>query len=236
MRNPRNASVAPLMITLDKKLLAYAAAASASCVGVFATQAEAEIVFTKVNKTIDFSAKTKLDLNNDGIPDFNFAEGGLGHFDNEWIHPLASNQVVASRGYWASALPAGATVGPGGSFVGHIAIMQQLFTNSFGTSYLGPWANGKRAFLGLEITIDGKRHFGWARINFPSFGKATLTGYAYETVPGKAIVTGAINDAAGDVGGAQPIDASPFLGIPTLGLLARGADGLELWRRDEAML
>jgi len=51
---------------------------------------------------------------------------------------------------------------------------------------------------------------------------ATLTGYAYETIPGKAIITGKTHGP--DVITLQ--DAS-------LGHLARGASGLSAWRQSK---
>jgi hypothetical protein len=60
---------------------------------------------------------------------------------------------------------------------------------------------------------------------------ATLTGYAYETIPGKLIIAGATKG---------PDDAEPAaslntpIPIPaTLGPLAMGAPGLSIWRRKE---
>jgi hypothetical protein len=62
--------------------------------------------------------------------------------------------------------------------------------------YGGPWLHVKQAYLGLKFVIKGKTHFGWARVKLsvPKFSgpmTATLTGYAYETIPGKAIIAGA---------------------------------------------
>ena len=47
-----------------------------------------------------------------------------------------------------------------------------------------------QAYLGLKFTIRGKIHFGWARVKVDTQQKpfsATLTGYAYETIPGKSM-------------------------------------------------
>jgi len=53
--------------------------------------------------------------------------------------------------------------------------------------------NVSNRYLGLEFKIHGKIRYGWARLSvtgsFEQF-KATLTGYAYETVPNKIIVAG----------------------------------------------
>jgi hypothetical protein len=62
---------------------------------------------------------------------------------------------------------------------------------------------------------------------------ATVTGYAYETIPGKAIVAGATKG---------PDDAEPTAALSshtpepvTLGALALGAPGLSIWRRTESV-
>jgi hypothetical protein len=76
-------------------------------------------------------------------------------------------------------------------------------------------------YLGLAFQKNGKTHFGWARLNVGPCGTA-LTGYAYETIPGKPIV-------AGDIGISAQLVPDP----PTLGVLALGTPGLDLWRREE---
>jgi hypothetical protein len=54
---------------------------------------------------------------------------------------------------------------------------------------------------------------------------AVLTGYAYETVPGKPIITGKTSGPS-EVGAVERMQ-------PTLGVLAKGSRGLDAWRRDE---
>ena len=72
-----------------------------------------------------------------------------------------------------------------------------------------------QAYLGLQFDIKGKTHFGWARVKRTSTNgggfPAEITGYAYETVPNKAIVAGRTKGA--DDGADQPA---------TLGELALG--------------
>jgi hypothetical protein len=51
----------------------------------------------------------------------------------------------------------------------------------------------KDRYLGLRFETNGQNHFGWERLSvrFSKEGfSAILTGYAYETVPNKAIPTG----------------------------------------------
>jgi hypothetical protein len=239
MRKPQTASLAPMPASLDKKLLAYFAAISAACAASVANpqSAEAKVVYTPANRTILFNGKSILDLNNDHIADFVFNGGGLGNNSAEWVRPFTSlNHVFTGSlgSYWAAALPAGVTVGPGPDFTGHKAVMEAACFCSGTWDYTGPWLNAQNLYLGLEITVNGQHHFGWARFTFSS--EVTLTGYAYETVPGKAIVTGATSDEQADAAPPpSPDNASAFLGMPSLGLLARGAATLDLWRRKEIL-
>jgi len=81
--------------------------------------------------------------------------------------------------------------------------------------YSGSWINVNKRYLGLRFKIQGKYHFGWARLNVQVANlsiTATLTGYAYETVPNKPIIAG------------REHGADPELG--SLGRLARGSAGL----------
>jgi hypothetical protein len=225
----------PLSTTLDKKLIAYAAAVGTTCAGALAMPqaAEAKVVYIPANRTIYFDGKSILDLNNDGIADFVFNGGGLGNHSAVFVRPFrTSNHVLTgSEGtYWAAVLPAGAQVGPGNGFVGHKAAMEAECDCSGSIDYVGPWLNATDKYLGLEITINGQHHFGWARLTFVAYGEATLTGYAYESVAGKTIVTGVTSDDDADSKSDHADNASSHAGIPSLGVLARGADGLELWR------
>ena len=83
--------------------------------------------------------------------------------------------------------------------------------------------------------IAGKVHFGWARLNVTCNApkvRALLTGYAYETIPGKSIVAGQTN---GVDDSEQLAAASPNTQLPesaTLGVLAVGAPALSIWRRE----
>jgi hypothetical protein len=57
----------------------------------------------------------------------------------------------------------------------------------------GTWGNVSTHYLGLSFQIDGETHYGWARLNVTVTRdsiKGTVTGYAYETVPGMPISTG----------------------------------------------
>ena len=105
------------------------------------------------------------------------------------------------------------------------------FENLEGT-YYGPWLKVKQAYLGLKFVVKGKTHFGWAHIKLnPTSGLSiseTLTGYAYETIPGKSIIagktTGRMDDFTNDDPGpaaslTKPIPDTPQ--PPSLGISSR---------------
>jgi hypothetical protein len=134
--------------------------------------------------------------------------------------PLAWGEVVGNgpeRSFQSQALPMDSSnsfyyFGGGGT------------VNSFGA-----WGKGRRftgPYLGFKFLIDGEVHYGWARVNVKAnflHLSATLTGYAYESVANRPILTGFTHgsvEASSDPSQeAQP----PVKG--SLGQLAAGASG-----------
>ena len=232
----RSRSVASLTSKLDKTLLAYTAAAGAAGVGVLALAqpVEAKVIFTPASILVpQHGGPVYLDLNGDGINDFQFSNAYAGpvdlgnHTSALSVAPVQSaNRVVTASSknrICAAALPKGSKIGlpspfqQGKSYL-PMAVFQGGYTNH--TSF-GPWLHTKKAFVGFKFTIAGTTHFGWARVNVQGFSSVTITGYAYETIANKPIVTG--NSTASDLASAQPA---------TLGRLALGAAGLVAWRRE----
>jgi len=207
---------AQLSTSAQHQLKLYALAASAAGVGVLALAqtAEGKIVYTSAHKMVRLNHALPIDLNHDGIHDFDVLN--LSHHstspygDYVAAEPLNSgNQILAlgtRRGYGASALPAGSRVGPsakqfraGRDLMAYRSSADSVFSG-------GPWKNVSKRYLGLKFLIKGKTHYGWARLNVTITDQvnATLTGYAYETAADKSIVTGKT-------------------GSGTLGTLARGS-------------
>lgn len=97
-----------------------------------------------------------------------------------------------TNSYFLSALQAGAVIGSKDYFAGGIFVK----ADSIGgvKQYLGNWVNVTNDYVGLRFKIAGKTHYGWARLTVQitsrSVIKATLTGYAYETIPNKPIIAG----------------------------------------------
>jgi hypothetical protein len=147
----------------------------------------------------------------------------------------------------ASALPAGVRVGPKGrfSYAKKTMAVDQYQDGTGGSGTCGGlWNNVKHRYLGFKFSINGKTHFGWARLNvacITQYGNhqinGVLTGYAYETVANKPIITGKTHDAEEDAEQLNPASLSvlPNPEPTTLGALAMGAHGLSIWRRKESV-
>ncbi len=247
---------AKLSDSINGLLNRYALAAGAAGVGMLALAppVEAKIVYTPAHEKFPVT----LDLNHDGIGDFVLALGGRVEtgFRSQyaWVYAPRSNNkdeivATAKRGYApAVALRAGERIGPGRLFGGAdilVAHATNYGRHSSSTLWEDQWANGgkglKDRYLGLKFMISGQVHFGWARVTVTTSGKtftATLTGYAYETVPNKCIIAGKTkgpDEIDNTIGQTNPAALTPPpRAVATLGLLAMGSPGLSIWRREES--
>jgi hypothetical protein len=212
---------------------------------------EAKIIYRPAHDKLVAGNPLGLDLNHDRVVDFYLAQGGADyeqtlkacqHVQSSTRYgkdcflgiPDSTNEMralVNSKGApFASALPYGEKIQHGDRF----AKDQMLggvsyYSDTSSGMWFGPWMNGgkgvKHRYLGLKFKINGRFHFGWARVSVATTRKGgdrfttTLTGYAYETIPGKAIV-------AGKTKGPDVITVSPA----SLGHLAAGASAIPAWR------
>jgi hypothetical protein len=240
--------------SLHQQLNTYALAASAAGVSLLALAqpSEAKIIYTHAHVVIGRNQHRAIDLNHDGIPDVVIAEhpGYLPIRSSVLLaEPARGNGIEEGKGSrgsssgWAAALKAGANIGYTQQFNQKSALM--AFRGEFGSE--GYWIYTQARYLGVKFRIKGKMHFGWARFKNSSASGATLTGFAYETVPGKSIIAGAMRGAAEDAtsnpdfanpddfdSGASLTNPIPDKSQPTsLGMLALGAQGVPLWRRKE---
>jgi hypothetical protein len=252
----RPRKTANLSDSVQHQLNKYALAAGAAGVGVMVLgqTAEAKIVYTPADTNIAPDHTIPLDLNHDGIVDFGFLDVyRRSHpygFDHTGIlSVIPANQANKIEGYsrvnrdYASALRAGVSIGPNARFTTGPKIMATVFSDTGRARELsgscdGPWS-GTNRYLGLEFIINGEVHFGWARLNVSCKGLdvfATLTGYAYETVPNKPIIAGQTkgSDEEASIGPDAALTA-PMPAAAPLGLLALGSHGLSVWRREESV-
>ena len=241
---------AVLSTAFDHSLSVYSFAAVAAGVSMLAAVAPAEGKVVVMTKTIHlpFNQLVSLDLNHDGITDFQFdlryfAEG-CGAAGSLTVTVPAGNGVVGGTAYrgYASALVRGARIGPE-KFIpsaGH-AIVElsnvEYCSGSAARSSVGKWGgNPPNRYVGVEFLIHGATHYGWIRMSVdfrPIRGKlpsATITAYGYETVANKPIKAGSAPTAV-----ASASFEVMKSGQPSLGMLALGADGLAIWCRKETL-
>jgi hypothetical protein len=236
---PQSRKTFKISDSLSRQLNTYALAASAAGVSVLALAraSEAKVVYTETHQVTGAGAPLYIDLNHDGIRDFvlrtTYYVGsscfvGLDAAGDRNINNVVAGKRFSRSGYFfsvASALPAGARIGPKRKFPVDFPLMaMELFNGGLPSQYsdVGPWAGkGKgvrNRYLGLKFVIHGKVHYGWARLSV-TLGhhrqfddvSGTLTGYAYETMPNKPII-------AGQITGPDVITVVP----ETLGSLAHG--------------
>jgi hypothetical protein len=229
--------------SLHRRLNSYAIAATAAGVSALALtpRSEAKIVYTKTHQVIGFNGIYALDINNDGIFDVVLSQWyassnyrgltGLGLV----AKPGIGNGVVATSQGLASALDRGVRIGASQRFLSlsrsnQAASMVDVQSSSSGR---GLWKNVDDRYLGLKFQLGGQTHYGWARLRVQMVNgiTATLTGYAYETVPNRPIRAG--RTQGGSDAGTTSTDASnPNRKQATsLGSLARGAQGGSTWRQ-----
>jgi hypothetical protein len=243
--------------SLHQRINMYALAASAAGVSLLALSqpAEAKIVYTKTHRVIGSNGIYSLDLNQDGTVDFLIQEwtsvsSGLG-FNALLVQEALGNGVAGSivkhstqSFHFASALKAGTRIGSGERFIHrgyHGEEMASVFQSDLGGGTFGQWVDVNNRYLGLRFRVDGKTHYGWARMSVRVQGfdiTATLTGYAFETIPGKSIRAGQTRGNDDTAVGANAADSSashanaaaesmpdarPFA---SLGWLARGTQGI----------
>jgi hypothetical protein len=239
--------------TLDHRLKLYCVAAAAAGVSVLALAqpTEAEVLFKRQRIQIG-STPVLIDLNHDGIADFQFAVHctavyHVGSFCTLSVAPLEGGAVVGFQswegrpGPFASALSPGAEVGHFSPFAeGGVVIDRNVqgfcddSSCSPGSASYGAWINNPpNRFLGVKFLIDDQIHYGWVRMQVNGLS-GTIVGYAYETVPNRPII--AHDPPEGSANNAEsPQKDQSLWGSPSLGMLALGADGVALWRHDETL-
>jgi hypothetical protein len=240
---------------LDHRLQIYALAASAAGVSLLALAepTEAKIVYTKTHKVIGTNGLYPLDLNHDGTIDFLIQQQGYpfsssGH-DGLGAKGAFGNAVQGSN-LLASALNQGALIGPRQRFISSTGTFGAVMFNvvctvDTGCSSEGKWTNVSNHYLGLRFRIHGKTHYGWARVSVTVMPQdhtitATLTGYAYETVPNQGLHAGQTHGAdtlltnseakSSESAGPSSGPTGRALQPASLGRLARGVQYVPLGR------
>jgi hypothetical protein len=166
-------------------------------------------------------------------------------FDDQ-LHAIpaqAANEIwQAGTSYGAKCandVARGIAIGPGRPFGTGDMVMYADTGTSEGHQFC-PWKGQDklRPFLGVKfLDTAGAVHYGWVRVSVV-FVRATIVGYAYETIPNKPILAGATSGADDEASTLNPSqNLAPKTAEPTaLGHLALGATGLNLWRREQEVI
>jgi hypothetical protein len=215
-----------------RRLDSYALAAGAAGVSLLALAepSAAEIVYTRIHKVIANGDSYKLDLNHDGTTDVTLQNKYFHyctHTDNycktsqTLTAILAGTNKAVHNSYGAVAMKPGMRIGARDALRGGAERM--VYCNPMFSYPSGSWINVRNRYIGIKFKINRETHYGWARLSvqvqLPLTITATLTGYAYETIPDKPIL-------AGETKGADVITVQPA----SLGRLAAGVSAIPAWR------
>jgi hypothetical protein len=246
---PRKTSL-NLSPSTHQKLNMYALTAGAAGVSVLAlaSPADARIVYTPAHEVIvGPHGEYGLDLNNDGVVDFRIINATQVTTDTAITdlvvrdaqgNAVAGTYVQELGAFSAHVFKAGSEIGPFLNFRNGNARLATYYSGGGGQSAHGNWVNVTNGYLALEFRIDGRAHYGWARITVKLAHQgyryaAELTGYAYETQPETPITAGKMSGPEDEEDKPQAQSTAPA--PATLGALAMGAPALSIWRREEVL-
>ena len=186
---------------LQNKLSRYTAAAAAV---VAASGANAQIVYTDpTDLTVDDDADANgfsavpLDLNNDLTVDFIVAARDTTVTGSRYRFTVAAPYGTASAiagetpsGYdYALALTSGDMID---NMLNWIAATNTMAYNvDSANPYNENWNGVTDKYLGLQFTVGGNTHYGWARLDVQAIGDVfTLKDYAYNSTADQGIEAG----------------------------------------------
>lgn len=189
----------------------------------------------------DFADTSTLAARHKGRPPLGGVAGG--HL--RVVPAQTANEVAVLGGFslrpFAAALPPGVAIGAGRHFdAGTILMAGIVVTGCGGSSQAyGNWkgTHPPHAYLPVKFADSGGQiHYGWVRISVTESDivfSATIDGYAYETVPNKTIISGAISGPEASLRGPSDGLAPKIPTVASLGMLALGASGLVAWRKHD---
>jgi len=230
----------PDAIEQRTKLYSMAAAAAGVSLLALSQPADAKVVIT-THINIPITGSVFIDLNHDGISDVKFTTGGyhpIGAMSTYLeVQGLNGGGVVGTATNGASELLRSAKIGASAAFLSSGGMAQRFCTAYSPCELRGNWGGGQpNRFLGVKFLIDGATHYGWIRVtvknptNQSAPFSGTITEYGYETIPNKRVLAG-LPSKTDDATATEEIGK---FGGGSLGMLALGANGLALWRRDDS--
>jgi hypothetical protein len=184
---------------------------------ILVSWAAGEVVYTNVNVSIPVGDSYNIDLNGDGITDFNLRSRllqGYCQWGDEYVWtltvtPASGNTVITEATYFGDSYPIalhiGIPVNSSQSFSPSASIMAGLYWGPCGHGTLGQWLTLPNRYLGLQVQdATGAIHYGWAKVSTVAYvdqsgnlhASTILSNFAYETVPYQEILTGQMSDAS----------------------------------------
>ncbi len=109
------------------------------------------------------------------------------------VFPATGNAAFIGTAAYASALNGGATIGSSRSFAATGANSNMARYMEYPYSAGGNFRYTSNRYLGVRFQdMDGHTHYGWVQVSIPSYNadSATITGLAYEDMPGIGILAG----------------------------------------------
>ena len=228
--------------TFEKRLRAYAVGAGAVAAGLlaFSPPAAAEIVVTETHVTlVGNSGPFLIDI--EGTTEFTLKIKGQGDYYNRLNVVAVYGAGVVGHGHsnQVAALKFGAPIGTTDQFEARTQLLASACTSRLGgcQGIIGPFANVTNRFLGLKFELNGQVCYGWAGFSKVIAGynsvTAVLTAYAYETEPNTPIYAGQSSDSPRESRLLPANGNTAKLQPATLGVLALGSLGLDVWRKRE---
>ena len=238
--------------TFEKRLRAYAAGAGAVAAGLLACSppASAEIVVVPAHVSLG-QGSSPFPINIEGATEFTLSNkvGTTSPLQycryDSLVVKAASGADVAGYGlrHQVAPLKFGAVIGTADQFETGKQVLARAVNCKGLPGASHPFANTNDRFLGLKFTLNGQVYYGWAGFSAVTADgervtvTATLTAYAYETLPNTPIYAGQSSDTPSEsrqlpASGGPPNTAK--LQPATLGVLALGSLGLDVWRKREA--
>jgi len=172
------------------------------------------VVILNSTYSLDLNNDGTTDFTIKGVNKFDYCYDLFGHKDPRDVAsikvlPVTGNSVEGWA-HAAAALDTGSVIGPGQKFYGAASGMEYVkigtwlrkvapyvyVCENYFDIETGHWFD-VTGYLGLQFLLNGQTHYGWAAVSVqfvnsqvPWTLSATLTGYAYETIPGQSIVAG----------------------------------------------
>jgi hypothetical protein len=185
---------------LDKKLKTYSAlAAGLTAIG---GQAFGQIVYTNIPDSTFSNDTYYLDLNKDGIVDFEIYNysyvSASSSYRANYISANGSNEILATNTFFSSynfpaaiALNSGENIEVNPGFWSTSGILFGEGTYSGYSNKVGKWQGAVDKYVGLKFKVDNNTHYGWARLDVANDGSSfTIKDFAYEMSPDKKIIAG----------------------------------------------